>query len=172
MDTLIKIGVSACLLGAQVRYDGRHKLNSSLADSLGYHFSLVPVCPEVESGLPVPREAMQLEGDPADPRLIGIHSRSDFTDLMLGYGTARVRRMVDEKLCGFVFKERSPSCGLAMVPLHNAGAAEAFTVGLFAREVALHFPLMPMAEAERLNNPGVIMDFVERVRSYHRAQYP
>lgn len=171
MTSSIRIGVSACLLGEHVRYDGGHKHDRYITDTLGRFFSFVPICPEVECGLPVPREAMQLVGDEAATRLLGKHSRSDFTGLMLDYRTVRVRRMEDERLCGFVFKERSPSCGLTAVPLHESGAAEAVTVGLFAREVILHFPLMPMEEAERLRNHNVRKNFIERVFHFHRAKH-
>lgn len=171
MTSPVKIGVSACLLGEQVRYDGGHKLNSRVTDLLGHYFCLVPLCPEVECGMPVPREAMRLEGNPANPRLIGISSRCDFTDLMLGYSAAKVRKMDENGLCGFIFKERSPSCGLRMVPLHRDGAPELFTAGLFCNEVAKHLPKMPLMDSELLNDPGIRGSFVEHAFLYHYEKY-
>jgi len=166
VSALAKLGISACLLGENVRYDGGLKLNRCIIETLGPHFSFVPVCPEVECGMPTPREAMRLEGDQADPRLIAINSRSDKTLQMKGFSAVRVKRLEDEDLCGFVFKERSPSCGLRTVPLHDGSGSEKFTIGMFAREVARCFPLMPLEEAECLENPGIRKDFIERVVLY------
>lgn len=170
MTASIKIGVSACLLGAHVRYDGGHKQDPSITETLGCFFSFVPVCPEVECGLPVPREAMRLEGDPGAPRLMTLATRINRTGQMLAFSSVKIRELERLGLCGFIFKERSPSCGLTMVPLHESGASENFTVGLFANEVARCFPLMPMEEAERLNNPAIRENFIERVFICHREQ--
>jgi uncharacterized protein YbbK (DUF523 family) len=166
VTTLIKIGISACLLGKNVRYDGGHKHDRFITDTLGRLFSFVPVCPEVECGLPAPREAMRLEGDPASPRLMTQRTRIDMTGQMLAYCSGKIRGLECEELCGFIFKERSPSCGLAMVPLHTGGASEIFTVGLFTKEVAGRFPSMPLEEAERLNNQCIRENFIERVHLY------
>ena len=83
MHEKIKIGISSCLLGEKVRYDGGHKLDPFLRDTLGRYVEWMPVCPEVESGLPVPREAMHLIGDPGSPRLVTINSRIDRTNRVL-----------------------------------------------------------------------------------------
>ena len=170
MSALIKLGISACLLGENVRYDGCLKLNRCIIETLGPHFSFVPVCPEVECGMPTPREAMRLEGDQADPRLFAINSRTDKTLQMTDFSKVRVKKLEDVDLCGFVFKERSPSCGLTMVPLHDGSGFERFTIGMFAREVTRCFPLMPLEEAERLENPDIRKDFIERIVLHRREK--
>lgn len=166
MTPSIKIGVSACLLGEHVRYDGGHKHDRYITDTLGLYFSFVPVCPEVGCGLPTPREAMRLEGDPAAPRLMTRQTRIDMTEQLLEYCPAKIRALEREGLCGFIFKERSPSCGLTEVPLHGIGTSDMSTVGLFAREIVRCFPLMPLEEAEHLNDPHVRKNFIERVFLY------
>ena len=163
----ITIGVSACLLGEHVRYDGEHKRDGYICDTLGRHFSLVPVCPEVGCGLPVPREAMQLEGDPAAPRLMTCRTRIDRTEQLLAFCSTKISELKKMHLSGFVFKERSPSCGLAGVPFHCGDNSETFTVGLFAKEMSRSFPLMPLEEAERLHNPIIRKNFIESVIHYH-----
>lgn len=168
MTASIKIGVSACLLGEQVRYDGGHKHDRYITDTLGRFFSLVRICPEVECGLPVPREAMRLEGDPTSPRLITRTTRIDRTDQMLAFCSVKIRELEREGLCGFIFKERSPSCGLTKVPLHHGITSETFTSGLFAKEFARCFPLMPLEEAESLNNPDIRKEFIESVLNYRK----
>jgi uncharacterized protein YbbK (DUF523 family) len=136
---------------------------------LGKFFSFVPVCPEVECGMTSPREVMQLEGDPVAPRLMTLQTRVDNTEQMLRFCTKKVNELEAADLCGFIFKERSPSCGLALVPLHDANNInDGFAAGLFANEVVRFFPTMPLEEAERLNNPGILKNFIERVFLYRR----
>lgn len=166
MTQPITIGVSACLLGERVRYDGGHKHDRYITDTLGAYFTFVPVCPEVGCGLPVPREAMRLEGDPLSPRLMTRQTRIDRTEQMLAYCAGKVGELESKELCGFIFKERSPSCGLTAVPLHGSGTSEMFTTGMFANEVARRFPSMPLEEAERLDNPIIRKSFIERVFVY------
>ncbi len=166
MTLPITIGVSACLLGEHVRYDGGDKHDRYITSTLGKYFTFLPVCPEVGCGLPTPREAMRLEGDPADPRLITRQTRIDMTGQLKAYCAATVKELENEDLCGFIFKERSPSCGLTAVPLHGSGTSEMFSVGLFANEVVRRFPLMPLEEAERLSNPDILKNFIERVFLY------
>lgn len=168
MPQPIKIGVSACLLGEHVRYDGGHKHDRNITDTLGAYFTLVPVCPEVGCGLSVPREAMRLEGDPAYPRLMTCQTRIEKTEQMLAYCSRMVRELQGAGLCGFIFKERSPSCGLALVPLYGGVTSEMFTIGLFANEFRRCIPLMPLEEAERLNNPSIRTSFIERVLLYRQ----
>lgn len=167
MTPSIKIGVSACLLGEHVRYDGGHKHDRNITACLEACFSLVPICPEVGCGLPVPREAMRLEGDPAAPRLMTSQTRADKTEEMLLFCSEKMIELEAIGLRGFIFKERSPSCGLSAVPLCTDCASELYTIGLFANEVLRHFPSMPLEEAERLNDPGALGNFIEKVMSYH-----
>jgi uncharacterized protein YbbK (DUF523 family) len=170
MTQQVTIGVSACLLGEHVRYDGGHKHDRNITDTLGAYFTFVPVCPEVGCGLPVPREAMRLEGDPLSPRLMTRQTRFDRTGQMLAYCSRKVRELENDDLCGFIFKERSPSCGLTLVPLYGSATAEMFTFGLFANEILRRFPLMPLEEAERLNDPIIRKSFIERVFIYRRMK--
>jgi uncharacterized protein YbbK (DUF523 family) len=165
----IVIGVSSCLLGNQVRYDGGHKHAPDITDCLGRFFRFVPVCPEVGCGLPTPREPMRLEGDPAAPRLMATGSRIDLTERMLAWCRARVMEMEGEEVCGFIFKKGSPSCGLAQVPVYDDGAAGSGS-GLFAGIVTAHFPLLPVEEEGRLRDPDLRENFIERVTSYRRLK--
>lgn len=170
MKRPITIGVSACLLGEHVRYDGGHKHDRFITAALGVYFSFVPVCPEVGCGLSTPREAMRLEGDPTAPCLMTIQTRIDRTEQMLAFCATKIMELEKEDICGFIFKERSPSCGLTEIPLHGSGTSEMSSVGLFANEVVRCFPLMPLDEAERLHNPLILKFFIERVILYQREK--
>src|SRR4030043_2247655 len=111
----IKLGISACLLGENVRYDGGHKLDRFLTETLGQYVEYIPVCPEVECGMPVPRESMQLEGDPDSPRLVTIRTKQDLTERMVQWARKRIIALEKEDLCGFIFKTDSPSSGMERV---------------------------------------------------------
>ena len=113
MEEKIRLGVSSCLLGRPVRYDGGHQHDRFLTDTLGQYVEFVPVCPEVECGLTIPREAMRLVGDPADPRLVTRKSGKDYTDQMKNWASRRVSELALEELDGFIFKRMSPSSGMA-----------------------------------------------------------
>src|SRR5512137_2089019 len=119
MENRIRIGVSACLLGEKVRYDGAEKQDHYITHTLGSFFTFVPLCPETGCGLPVPREAMRLEGEPQSQRLITILSRLDMTERMLAYCRRTVTELEREELGGFIFKKNSPSCGLLRVKVYN-----------------------------------------------------
>ncbi len=165
----IRLGISACLLGQKVRYDGGHKLDHFLADELGRYVEWLPVCPEVECGLPVPREAMHLVGDPDNPRLVTIKSGIDLTEQMATWAKRRVEELAAEGLHGFVFKKDSPSSGLYRVRVYNEhGMAERIGVGMFPREVMRRFPLLPLEEEGRLNDARLRENFIERVFTYYR----
>jgi uncharacterized protein YbgA (DUF1722 family)/uncharacterized protein YbbK (DUF523 family) len=166
--TAITVGVSSCLLGEPVRYDGGHKHDRYITDTLGRYFRFLPVCPEVGCGLPVPREAMRLEGDPANPRLVTHRSRRDLTGQMQAYCTKMLRELERADLCGFIFKKGSPSSGLFRVKVYNTGVPAKSGSGLFAAAVASHFPLLPLEEEGRLNDPVIRENFIERVFSYRR----
>ncbi len=168
MTSAITIGVSSCLLGEHVRYDGGHKLDRYITDTLGRFFRFVPVCPEVGCGMPVPREAMHLEGDPAAPRLVTINSRIDKTEQMLAYCRQKVRELEREELCGFIFKKNSPSSGLFRVKVYNRGMPARSGRGLFAAAVVEHFPRLPVEEEGRLTDPMIRENFIERVFACRR----
>jgi uncharacterized protein YbgA (DUF1722 family)/uncharacterized protein YbbK (DUF523 family) len=163
-DGKIRIGISTCLLGEPVRFDGGHKRDRFLTDTLGEFFEWVPVCPEVECGLPVPREAMHLEGNPESPRLVTIRTHVDHTDRMLDWAASRVRQLEQEDLCGFIFKSDSPSSGMERVRVYDKNGVPAKVgVGIFARAFMEHFPLLPVEEEGRLHDPSLRENFIERV---------
>lgn len=167
----IRLGISACLLGAPVRYDGGHKLDRFLSDVLGNYVEYVPVCPEVECGLPVPREPMHLEGDPESPHLVTIRSRQDHTRRMLEWSAQRVRELEAEHLCGFIFKSDSPSSGMERIKIHDAvGIPRKTGRGLFARAFMQHFPLMPVEDEGRLHDMPIRENFIQRIFVYYRWQ--
>jgi len=168
-DIPIRVGVSSCLLGEHVRYDGGHKHDRYITDILGRFFSFLPVCPEVGCGLPVPREAMRLEGDPSEPRLMTRQSRIDRTGQMAAYCAGKLPELEDADLCGFIFKKDSPSSGLFRVKVYGPSGIPATSgSGLFAAAVARHFPLLPLEEEGRLNDPAIRENFIERVFSCRR----
>ena len=164
----IKIGVSTCLMGEKVRYDGNHKHDRYITDTLGRFFRFVPVCPEVECGLPVPREAMGLERDGEAVRLVTNKSRVDHTERMLAWCAKRVKELEQEDLCGFIFKKNSPSSGLYNVKVHARGMPTKAGRGLFANAVTEHFPLLPVEEEGRLHDMVLRENFIERVFAYRR----
>jgi uncharacterized protein YbbK (DUF523 family) len=125
MENRIRIGVSACLLGQPVRFDGSHKHDRYLTGTLGEYLEFVPVCPEVEAGFPIPRETFRLVGDPENPRFVTTRTQVDHTERMAGWAEKRVRELEKENLCGFIFKSDSPSSGLERVKVYNdKGMAE------------------------------------------------
>ncbi len=166
MGNEITIGVSSCLLGEKVRYDGGHKHDRYITGTLGQFFRFAPVCPEVGCGLSVPRESMRLEGDPAAPRLVTNRTRVDLTDRMMDYCHAKVRELEKEDLCGFIFKKDSPSSGLFRVKVYAAGMPSKAGRGLFADALVKHFPLLPVEEEGRLSDMNLRENFIERVFAF------
>jgi len=165
----IKLGISACLLGENVRYDGSHKLDLFLTETLGQYVEYVHVCPEVESGLPVPRESMHLEGNPDSPRLMTIRTKQDLTERMIQWARKRVAGLEKEGLCGFIFKSDSPSSGMERVRVYNKkGMPVKKGVGIFARIFMDHFPLLPVEDEGRLHNPKLRENFIERIFTLKR----
>jgi uncharacterized protein YbgA (DUF1722 family)/uncharacterized protein YbbK (DUF523 family) len=166
----IRLGISSCLLGEKVRYDGGHKLDRFITDTLGKYVEFVPVCPEVECGLEIPREAMHLVASPEGPRLVTIRSQVDYTDRMLTWARKRVVELEQKDLCGFIFKGDSPSSGMERVKIYSGkgGGAAKTGVGLFAREFMQHFPLLPVEEEGRLHDPGLRENFLERLFTMQR----
>lgn len=166
----IRLGVSSCLLGEQVRYDGGHKHDRYITETLGRFFSFVPVCPERDSGMTVPREAMRLVGDVASPRLVTIKTKRDLTEQMQHFCDQKVAQLADEDLCGFIFKKNSPSSGLFRVKVYgdHSGMPAKSGRGLFAAAVTNRFPLLPVEEEGRLYDPALRENFLERVFCYRR----
>ncbi|MCE5270538.1 DUF523 and DUF1722 domain-containing protein [bacterium] len=162
----IRLGISTCLLGEKVRYDGGHKLDPFIRDTLGQWVEFVPVCPEVECGLPVPREAMRLVGEPGSPRLMTIKSGIDHTGRMLAWAEERLEGLAREDLCGFIFKSKSPSSGLERIKVYPAtpgGMPVKNGVGIFARLFMQRFPYLPVEDEGRLHDPVLRENFIERI---------
>jgi uncharacterized protein YbgA (DUF1722 family)/uncharacterized protein YbbK (DUF523 family) len=165
----IKLGISTCLLGENVRYDGSHKLDRFLTDTLGQYVEYVAVCPEVECGLSIPRESMHLEGDPESPRLITSRTKQDMTERMVRWAIKRVVELEKEGLYGFIFKSDSPSSGMERIKVYNEkGMPVKRGVGMFARIFMEHFPLLPVEEDGRLHDPKLRENFVERIFTLKR----
>lgn len=165
----IRVGISACLLGDKVRYDGNHKHDAFITGTLGKVFEFIPVCPEVAIGMGVPRPPIRLVGHPLQPRAVGVADPSlDVTTPLTAYG----RRMgVELKgISGYLFKSRSPSCGVWRVKVYDGGAAAKQGTGLFAREIVTRQPLLPVEEEGRLGDPTLRENFITRVFAYHRWQ--
>ena len=169
MGQKIKLGISSCLLGEKVRYDGGHKLDYYLKDTLGQFVEWTPVCPEVECGLSVPREAMRLTGTPDALRLVTRRTGIDYTEKMQQWAQGRLGELEKEDLCGFIFKSRSPSSGMRGVKVYNpSGIPSTSGVGIFARAYMEHFPLAPVEDDGRLNDPHLRENFIERIFVFKR----
>ena len=176
----IRIGISACLLGQEVRYDGGHKRDPFLVETLGPHVVWVSVCPEVEVGMGTPREPVHLLRDPAGRldnggpvlvRLVAPKSGSDWTDRMAAYSKARVAKLARLDLSGYVLKKDSPSCGMARVKVHGPGTtAERTGTGLFTAALREALPTLPVEEEGRLCDPRLRDNFIERVFAYRRLR--
>jgi uncharacterized protein YbgA (DUF1722 family)/uncharacterized protein YbbK (DUF523 family) len=165
----IKLGISTCLLGENVRYDGGHKLDRFLTETLGQYVEYVPVCPEVECGLPIPREALRLVGNPDSPRLVTTRTKQDLTDRMTQWAQKRVVELEREGLFGFIFKSDSPSSGMERVKVYSEqGMPAKKGIGMFARTFMEHFPLLPVEEEGRLHDPILRENFIERIFTLKR----
>jgi uncharacterized protein YbgA (DUF1722 family)/uncharacterized protein YbbK (DUF523 family) len=153
------------LLGEQVRWDGRHKLDPWLAGQLGRFVQYYPVCPEVECGFGIPREPFRLVGNPDAPRLVTSHTKQDYTARVRRWARRRARELERENLYGFIFKGKSPSCGIERVRIYGVqgkGASTSTGQGLFARAFIDHFPLIPVVDAGRIQEPQIRANFIER----------
>lgn len=167
----IRLGISRCLLGDEVRFDGGHKQDHFLTDVLGRYVEWVSVCPEVEAGLGIPREAMRLVGNPRQPRLITITSQQDHTAAMETMIEERLDALNKLDLSGFVFKRGSPSCGVERVRVYTPqGMPSHSGAGVFAKAFRDAFPLIPVEEEGRLCNSALRENFIERVFCYRRLQ--
>ena len=164
----LRMGVSACLLGAKVRFDGGHKRNSFIDHALAQHFEFVPFCPEVAIGMGVPRQSIRLVGLAESPRAVGSRNPDlDVTGPLRDYGK-QVAAGIDD-LCGFAFKKDSPSCGMQRVRIYSdKGIPEKTGTGLFAAEIMQAHPLLPVEEEGRLCDPALRENFISRVFVYAR----
>jgi len=165
----IRIGISKCLLGEEVRFDGGHKRDPYVMEILGRFFTWIPVCPEVEIGLGTPRESIQLVETEEGIRLRGTRSKNDVTERMQDYAGKKVRELGHAALHGFIFKKDSPSCGMQRVRIYNEeGNVKGKGTGMFADVMIRQNPLLPAEEEGRLNDLAIRENFVERVFSYYR----
>jgi uncharacterized protein YbbK (DUF523 family) len=149
----IRIGISSCLLGEKVRYDGGHKLDLFLKEALGKYVEYIPVCPEVECGLGVPRKSMRLEGNSDSHRLIVTSTREDITEHMISWAQKKVVQLEKEDIRGFIFKSKSPSCGIEKVKIYNEKnmpfkAGEGIFAGIFIE----YFPSLLVQDEESLHD--------------------
>jgi uncharacterized protein YbgA (DUF1722 family)/uncharacterized protein YbbK (DUF523 family) len=169
MEQKIKIGVSSCLLGKEVRYNGGHSHDRYVTGTLSDYFTFVDVCPEVEAGFGIPRETLRLVGKPDAPRLITTKTKKDFTEKMQKWAQRRVLELEKEDLCGFIFKKGSPSSGMERVRVYSdKGMPSNRGSGMFARAFMDHFPLVPTEEDGRLNDSVLRENFIERIFALRR----
>jgi uncharacterized protein YbgA (DUF1722 family)/uncharacterized protein YbbK (DUF523 family) len=169
--TAIRLGISSCLLGELVRYDGGHKRDRFLVDTLGPYVEWVPVCPELEVGMGVPRESILLEKNAATVRLVAIKSRQDHTVAMEKWSRKRLAELAKEDLCGYILKSRSPSCGMERVAVYDEnGVPSKVGVGMFAEPMLERFPDLPVEEEGRLHDPKLRENFIERIFAYQRLR--
>jgi len=167
----IRVGISACLLGEEVRYDGGHKRDRFLTDTFGRFVEWVPVCPEVEAGFGTPRESMRLVERDGRLRLLTNKTAVDLTDRLTRWAHRRVDQLASEDLCGYILKKDSPSCGLERVKVYGAhGTGERRGQGLFATALRERYPHLPMEEEGRLSDPRLREHFIERVFAYRRLR--
>ncbi len=171
MERKIRIGISSCLLGNKVRYDGGDRLDLFLIDALGKYADWKPVCPEVEYGLPVPREPMRLEGDPGSPRMVTTLTMVDHTEGMREWTEKKLREIQGWDIGGFVLKSRSPSCGMRCITVHDpSGLPAAESRGIFAAALMDLLPSLPVEDEERLRDPSVCESFIERILAFGRGK--
>jgi uncharacterized protein YbgA (DUF1722 family)/uncharacterized protein YbbK (DUF523 family) len=171
----LRIGASACLLGAEVRFDGQHKRSAFLTRELAPFVTWVSVCPELEVGMGVPREAVRLVGGQGGRTLmLGNSSGTDWTARMEALASRRVEDLASESLDGFVLKSKSPSCGMERVKVYEAATTRAAPrsdgVGLFARALMERLPNLPVEEEGRLEDARLRDNFVERVFAHARLR--
>ncbi|MBX5481457.1 MAG: DUF1722 domain-containing protein [Myxococcaceae bacterium] len=169
-QTRLRLGVSACLLGRAVRYDGGHRRNDFIADTLGGWVDFVEVCPEVELGLGVPRPTLHLAGTPSSPRMVVTATGEDLSDRMRRFSSRRVRGLED--LDGYILKRNSPSCGPVGVPVFKSagGSPRPMGRGLFAEALAARYPLLPIVDESHLQDRAAREHFIERIFAFHRLR--
>jgi uncharacterized protein YbgA (DUF1722 family)/uncharacterized protein YbbK (DUF523 family) len=168
-ESKIKVGVSSCLLGEKVRWNGDHKQDRFVKDLLGQFFEWVSTCPEVEIGMGTPRETVQLAGDPSAPRMVGNKTGTDWTARMTRYSKKRSAELSKMNLCGYIFKNRSPSCGIARIKVYgDDGNPTPNGRGLFAGAFMQKCSLIPVEDEGRLNDSRIRENFITRVFAYHR----
>ncbi|MEM7166482.1 MAG: DUF523 and DUF1722 domain-containing protein [Planctomycetota bacterium] len=163
-DVKLRIGVSSCLLGEQVRFDGGHKRSRFVVDQLGEWVEFVPVCPEVEIGMGIPRPTIRIEEADGELRLVAPKTGNDFTKQMLAFSKKRVRGLRQEGLDGYILKKGSPSCGPFRLPVYkNKHPIRRDGVGFFAAALREFWPQLPIEDEGRLNDHGIRESFIEQI---------
>ncbi|MDJ0868927.1 MAG: DUF523 and DUF1722 domain-containing protein [Myxococcota bacterium] len=170
-DAPLRVGISTCLLGEKVRWDGGHKRDRFLTDMLAEYVDWVPVCPEVEAGMGIPREPVHLARRDDGIRMLGTKSGKDWTERMEAWSKQRLRRLDALDLCGYVLKKDSPSCGMERVKVRDEkGMPRRDGRGLFGGALQDHAPALPVEEEGRLNDPTLRENFIERIFAYRRLR--
>ena len=171
-NDMIKVAISSCLLGEKVRYDGRHKRSHLCQSELSQYFEYVPLCPEVGIGMGIPRDPIRLVGDPRAPRAVGVKNADyDVTEDLENYAREQLSGLAE--ICGYIFMQDSPSCGLFQVKVYQADGSlqkparqAGHNRGIFAAAITRAQPLLPVEEAGRLQDPVVRQNFLARVFAY------
>ncbi len=167
----VRIGISSCLLGHEVRWDGGHKRDRFLTDVLAPFVEWVPICPEVEAGMGTPREPVHLSRESGELRMLGNKSSEDWTRRMAEFAGRRASEIAELELSGYVLKRDSPSCGMERVKVRlGQGQSRRDGRGLFAAALIAHSPFLPIEEEGRLNDPKLRENWVERVFAYRRLR--
>jgi uncharacterized protein YbgA (DUF1722 family)/uncharacterized protein YbbK (DUF523 family) len=170
-NAVIRVGISSCLLGQKVRYDGGHKLDTLITETFGKYCEWVPVCPEMEIGLGAPRKTLHLVGSAKRPRLLGTESGTDYTDTMTQWARKKLEELARLNLHGYILKQGSPSCGMERVRVYREGETARRTgMGIYAGLLLGRFGLLPVEEERRLHDMSIRQDFVERAFAYRRWQ--
>jgi uncharacterized protein YbgA (DUF1722 family)/uncharacterized protein YbbK (DUF523 family) len=166
----LRIGISSCLLGDEVRFDGGHKRDLFLTKILAPYVEWVRVCPEVEVGMGVPREPLRLVNAGGEIRMITTRTGVDHSDAMRAYATRRTKALASMRLRGYVLKKDSPSCGMERVKVYSGAAPARTGVGLYAEVLQARFPSLPIEEEGRLTDPVLRENFIERVFAFDRLR--
>jgi uncharacterized protein YbgA (DUF1722 family)/uncharacterized protein YbbK (DUF523 family) len=168
MSNKITIGISACLLGQQVRFDGGHKKDKYINGTLSRYFNFIACCPEVAIGMGTPRPTIHLEGDVDNPRVVGVHDKAlDVTDKLKNYSKQQCQQL--PQLCGYILKSKSPSCGMERVRVYiSKNKVLSNGTGVFANELKKQHPYLPTEEEGRLHDPILRENFITRVYTLHR----
>ncbi|MDA0117632.1 MULTISPECIES: YbgA family protein [Vibrio] len=164
MSNVIKVGISSCVLGENVRFDSGHKISKFVTKELAPFFEFVPVCPEVGMGMPVPRPTIRLMSDQERIALVETKDASiDHTDKMMDYSKSKVAELSSTELCGYIVCAKSPTCGMERVKVYKKGGAENIGVGLYTQELMKQMPWLPVEEDGRLNDPVLKENFITRI---------
>ena len=176
-DDKIRVGISSCLLGELVRYDGNHKRDGYITDTLGKYFEWVSICPEADGGLGVPRPSLRYERIDGEVRLMQPQTNLDVTDKVAKFSKNRIKKLAKQNIYGYILKGRSPSCGMERIKVYRGHAVRPETngVGIYAKELMASLPNLPVEEEGRLHDPVLRENWINRVFTYysfHRSLFP